>query len=231
VHDDIGDNSAGWRASNGSVLRRIKHRRRLVLLRDDHIGDPVGAIFLDPSTDNEDAIIARLSDYLGKRVRVVKAELTGLRAEVEVEVRALADEANRLAAAALDLSRKGGRRNAIALFEQALDLDPLNRDACFGLGLLLAELNRHAEALAMLKLARESGPETVELLHALGRVCIQSDRTASAISYLEKGFELDPGHFGVRRALGELGRKPKPPPRQPNSGPLPMSAKPNLKQR
>lgn len=210
-------------------MTRIKYRRRLVLLRDDHIGDAVGAIFLDPSPDNADAIIVRLRDYLGKRVRVINAELTAKRAEVEVEVRAFAEEANRLAAAAADLSRKGGRRNATALFRQALELDPLNRDARQGLGLLLADLNCYGEALTMLKLARESGPETVELLHALGRVCMQADRTASAISYLEKGFELDPGHFGVRRALGELGHRPKISQRQQGHKPSSTPLKPNSK--
>jgi tetratricopeptide (TPR) repeat protein len=210
-------------------LTRIKYRRRLVLLRDDHIGDAVGAIFLDPSAANADAIITRLREYLGKMVRVISAELTTDRAEVEVEVRALTDEASRLAAAAADLSRKGGRRNALSLYRQALELDPLNRDACQGLGLLLADSKNYRDALAMLKLARESGPETVELLHALGRVCMQADRTSSAISYLEKGFELDPSHFGVRRALSELGRKPKPPSRLQNQAPSAVPAKPNLK--
>jgi tetratricopeptide (TPR) repeat protein len=109
-------------------------------------------------------------------------------------------------------------------------LDPLNRDARQGLGLVLAEMNQLTEALAMLKLARESGPETVELLYALGRVSMQADRWASAISYLEKGFELDPSHFGVRRTLGELGRKPKIPQRLQNSAPSSsVPAKPNLK--
>jgi tetratricopeptide (TPR) repeat protein len=201
----------------------------MVLRRDDHIGDVVGAIFLDPSPENGDAIIARLRDYLGKQVRVIGAELTPDRIEVEVEVRALAEEATRLACAAGDLSRKGGRRNAIALFRQALELDPLNRDARLGLGLLLAELNCYREALAMLTLARESGPETVELLHALGRVSLQAERTASAISYLEKAFELDPGHFGVRRALSELGRKPKFPQRAQSHGTSSITVKPNVK--
>jgi tetratricopeptide (TPR) repeat protein len=208
----------------------MKYRRRLVLLRDDHIGDAVGAIFLDPSADDEDAIIARLGDYLGKRVRIIKAELSAARAEVEVEVRALTEEANRLAAAAADLSGKGGHRNAAELFRRALELDPLNRDACHGLGMSLARINRHNEALAILKLARETGPETVELLHALARVCMQTDRMASAISYLEKGFELDPGHFGVRRALSELGRKPKPAQRLQSQTPASTPAKPNVKQ-
>jgi len=210
-------------------LTRIKYRRRVVLLRDDHIGDTVSAIFLDPSPENADAIIARLRDYLGDRVRVINAELTADRVEVEVEVRAMAEEANRLAAAATDLSRKGVRRNAEALFRQALELDPLNRDARHGLGLLLADLSCDGEALAMLKLARESGPETVDLLYALGRVCMRADRIASAISYLEKGFELDPGHFGVQRALGELGRKPKLPQRSQSHGPSTIPVKPNLK--
>jgi tetratricopeptide (TPR) repeat protein len=201
----------------------------MVLQRDDHIGDAVGAIFLDPSSENADAIIFRLRDYLGERVRIIGAEVSAVRVEVEVEVRALAEEANRLAAAAGDLSRKGGRRNAIALFRQALELDPLNCEALQGLGTLLAGLNRYGEALAMLRLARESGPETVDLLHALGRVCMQADRTASAISYLEKGFELDPSHFGVRRALAELGRKPKLPQRAQSNGPSPVPVKPNLK--
>ena len=201
----------------------------MVLWRDDHIGDAVGAIFLDPSIENADAIILRLRDYLGERVRIISAELTTERVEIEVEVRALVEEASRMAAAAGDLSRKGGRRNAIALFRQALELDPLNREARQGLGLLLADLKLWSEALAMLKLARESGPETVDLLHALGRVCMQADRIASAISYLEKGFELDPSHFGVRRALGELGRKPKLPQRPPRDATSSVPAKPNLK--
>jgi len=207
----------------------MKYRRRLVLLRDDHIGDTVGAIFLDPSPEDADAVISRLRDYLGERVHVVSAELSNDRIEVEVEVRALADEANRLAAAAGELSRKGVRRNAIALFRQALDLDPLNRDAHQGLGLLLADLNRYAEALAMLRLARESGPETVELLHALGRVCIQAERKGSAIRYLEKGFELDPSHFGVRRALVEMGRKPRLTQRPHGNTASSLPSKPHLK--
>jgi tetratricopeptide (TPR) repeat protein len=202
-------------------VRRIKQRKRIVILRDDHIGDPIGGMFLDPSVENADSILERLCEYLGHRVRVLRADLTSERAEVEVELQALADESSRLAAAARDLSRKGARRNAVSMFRQALELDPLNREAAMGFGILLADLEEYAEALRMLRRARESGPDDVELLFALGRVCVTVERTASAITYLERAFELDPGHFGVRRALAELGRKPKPPSRskQPQSAP------------
>jgi tetratricopeptide (TPR) repeat protein len=208
-------------------VKRIKQQRRVVILRDDHIGDPIGGLFLDPDALDEDGIIARLRDYLGARVRIVKAELSAERAEIEVETQALADEATRLAATARDLSRKGARRGALALFRDALELDPLNREAALGLGLAMAEAEQYSEALAMLKRAREAGPDDVEVLHAIGSVCISTDRIASAITYLERAFDLDPGHFGVRRALAELGRKPKPPQRQRNAQPPVAAAKPS----
>jgi tetratricopeptide (TPR) repeat protein len=151
--------------------------------------------------------------YLGRRVRVLKIELMAERAEVDVAVQALTEEAGRLVATARDLKCKGAPRNALELLRQALELDPLNQMAAVELGLLLAQFQRYPEALAMLKRARESGPEDTALLYALGQTALQLERTASAIVYLERAYELSPGHFGVRRALTELGRKPKPAPR------------------
>lgn len=197
-------------AEAGDGVRRIKQRRRIVILRDDHIGDALGMMFLDPAAENEDSILERLCDYLGHRLRVVKAELTSQRAEVEVELQALVDEAARLAATAHDLRQKGARRNALALFREALELDPLNRDAAMGLGLMLAEAEQYADALKMIKRARESGPDDPNLLYEMGRLCAKLERTASAIAYLERAVELDPSHFGARRALTEMGHKPKP---------------------
>ena len=153
--------------------------------------------------------MARLAEYLGQRVRIVKAEISSDRAEVDVEVKAWEEEANRLAATAKDLNQKGARRNAQSLYREALELDPLNLAAAAGLGTLLAETEQHIEAMAVLKFACEAGPPNAAVLLALAQVCIQTDRTASAIAYLERAFEIEPSNFGVRRALTELGRKPK----------------------
>ena len=98
----------------------------------------------------------------------------------------------------------------MSMLRDALELDPVNRNAALALGLLLAELEQYADALKYLKLARECGTDDAELLYSLGRVSLNIDRTATAIDYFERAFELDPGHFAVRRALMELGRKPKP---------------------
>jgi tetratricopeptide (TPR) repeat protein len=204
-------------------VRRIRHRRQISIQRDDHIGDLLGAIFLDFSPARQDSIIERLGEYLGPRVRVIKVELSPDRADVEVEVRALVEEGARLAAAANDLRLKGARRNALAMFRQSIELDPLSRTAALGLGTLLAEMEQYDEALQTLKRARETGAavgsgaasEDVELLLTLGRVCMRTERVASAITYLERAFAIDSGNFAVRRLLGELGRKPRPPLRPP----------------
>ena len=191
-------------------MKRVRQHRRIRIMRDDHIGDQLGALFLGVTEQQKDSILARLAAYLGKRVRIVKAEISNDCAEVEVEVQIWEEEANRLTAIANDLLQKGLRRNAQALFREALELDPLNAPAATGLGTLLADLEKYNEALSVLKLAREAGPESAALMLALGRVCIKTERTASAINYLERAYEIDPSNFAVRRALAELGRKPKP---------------------
>jgi tetratricopeptide (TPR) repeat protein len=191
-------------------MKSMAQRRRLIILRDDHIGDPLGAIFLAPSLENEEWTIDLVRSYVGRRVRVLKVDLLPERAEVDVAGQSLSQEAMRLVATARDLKTKGARRNALELLRQALELDPVSHPAAVELGFLLAEFERFAEALAMLKWARETGPEDANLLFALGQTALRLERTASAIVYLEHAYELSPAHFGVRRALTELGRKPKP---------------------
>jgi len=197
-------------------MTRLAQLRHLSILRDEHIGEALGAIFLDPSADKADWTIDLLRAYLGPRVRIIKVELQGARADLEVEVHAFCAEADQLAAAAHDLRRKGARRAAVELFREALELDPLSHTAAKGMGLVLVELERHRDALAMLKRARETGPADADVFCALGQAAVRQDRTASAIVYLERACEITPGHFAARRALAELGRKPKPAPRTPN---------------
>ena len=110
----------------------------IVIRREDHIGDSLGFIFLEDVGGNQDAIIDRLRDYLGPRLRILKAEIGAERIEIEIGGRRFAEEAARMAEAAEGLRRKGASRNATAHFKEALALDPLNVMALRGLGALLA---------------------------------------------------------------------------------------------
>lgn len=188
---------------------KVWHRRSVVLRRDDHVGDPIGLIFLEDAVTISDRIIARLRDYFGPRVRILKAEVSHQEIVVDVESRGWRDESNRLATAAAELHRKGARRNAQAMYREALEIDPLNGDAMQGLGLALAENEKWAEGLSILKRARECQErDSVEMLTAMAKCAARLQRAASAVIYLERAYDLEPRNFVVRSALRALGRDP-----------------------
>lgn len=181
----------------------------VVIRREDHIGDGLGFIFLEAKGGDDDAIIERLREYLGPRIRILKAEIGAERIEVEAGGRRFAEEASRLAEAAEGLRRKGASRNAMAHFKEALALDPLNVTALRGLGALLSAREDYSAAFRMLCKAREAGGDSVDVLHDLGRVAAGMGRIATAVVYLERACELAPDNLAIRRTLADLGRKPR----------------------
>jgi len=191
--------------------------RRLTIVRDDHIGDPIGAIFLEPD-DGPAGIVRRIADYLGPKTRILATEMMHDRVRVEVQSSPFSEESSRLAAAATELWRKGAPRNALSMYQEALALDSLNGHALHQLGLLMAELKQAREALLALRRAREVLGDSVELLHSLAGVCVMLERIPSAIGYLERALELEPHNPSIRRDLIALGRKPPPPPSLPARG-------------
>ena len=181
----------------------------IVIRREDHIGDGLGFIFLETGGVDHEAIIQRLREYLGPRIRILKAEIGAEQIEVEAGGRRFAEEAARLTEAAQGLRRKGASRNAMAHFKEALALDPLNVMALRGLGALLAAREDHSAAFRMLCKAREAGGDSAEVLHDLGRAAAGMGRIATAIVYLERACELAPDNLAIRRTLADLGRKPR----------------------
>ncbi len=172
--------------------------------RDDHIGDPVGAIFLGI---DEDARL-RLAEYFGAKIHVREAQLMHNRAYVEVECERLASESNQLAAAAADARAKGLLQSAESLFREAIVLDPLNADALAQLGLLLADRKQPVLALATLRRARECGPERADLLQSLAGVSVELGNINAALDYLQRAAELAPNDPKIRRAIAALEPKP-----------------------
>jgi tetratricopeptide (TPR) repeat protein len=188
--------------------KRLRARRSLVIRRIDHVGDPVGLAFLESPETNGDAVLQRLREYLGDKLKLVKAEVSHDEITVEIEFRGWTEEGTRMASVARDLYEKGARRAALSMYRDALDLDPLNAEAMFRLGLALAEQEKFADALVALKHAREFGADRVELLVAMGRCASGLDRGVSAIAYYEEALKIEPRNFVARRALRALCHKP-----------------------
>jgi tetratricopeptide (TPR) repeat protein len=186
-----------------------RRHRTILIRRDDHIGDAIGLVFMEPPESAADAILERLREYLGPRARILKAEISRDRIEVEIEARGWTEEAARMAAAARDLFLKGGRRNAIAMFEEAVALDPTCAEARAAYGLSLVEQESDAQGLEELRRARELGAGGGAVLLAMARAAARMDRRAAALGYLEAVLELDPKNFAARRALKAMGRTPR----------------------
>lgn len=186
-------------------------RRSIVIRRIDHVGGPVGLAFLESPETNGDAVLARIREYLGDKLKLVKAEVSHDEITVEVESRGWSEEGARMAAAARDLYQKGAKRGALAMYRDALELDPLNAEAILRLGFALAEQKKFAEAFAALKRAREFGAEGVELLIAMGRCAAGLERGATAAAYYEEALKIEPRNFIARRATRALGGKPSTP--------------------
>ena len=183
-----------------------------MIRRDDHVGDPIGLAFLESPETHGDAVMERLEKYLGNKIKVIKAEVSRDEIIVEIEARSWREEGARMAGAARDLYEKGGRRAALAMYRDALELDPMNAGALLGMGLAHAEQEKFAEALATLKRAREFGAEGAEILLAMGNAAARLDRKASAIAYYEQLLQIEPRNFVARRALRALGHGDESPP-------------------
>jgi tetratricopeptide (TPR) repeat protein len=191
--------------------RKTRARQSLVIRRIDHIGDPVGLAFLESPETNGDAVLDRIREYLGDKLKLVKAEVSHGEITVEVESRRWPEEGARMAAAARDLYEKGARRSALLMYRDALELDPLNAEAILRLGLALAEQEKFAEAFAALKRAREFGAGGVELPIAMGQCAAALQRGPNAVAYFEEALKIEPRNFIARRALHALGHKPATP--------------------
>jgi tetratricopeptide (TPR) repeat protein len=188
--------------------RRSRARRSIVIRRIDHVGDPVGLAFLESPETNGDAVLDRIREYLGDKLKLVKAEVSHGEIIVEVESRGWSEEGTRMASVARDLYEKGAKRSALSMYRDALDLDPMNAEAMLRLGLALAQQGKFKEALTALKHAREFGAAGIDLLIAMGQCAAALDRSAAAIAYFEEALKIEPRNFVTRRALAAMGHKP-----------------------
>lgn len=189
----------------------MRQRKTLIIRRDDHNGDPIGGIFLDPDAISSDELMRRMAQYLGPRIVVLEAEMGREQIELRCDAPRHPEASVQLAAAANDLRIKGAPRNAQSLFVEALALDPFNGEAMLGLAQVHIAREQWPQALATLKRAREMIGDDIGVLQVLAHACVQLERTRAAIGYLERALELAPNNPELRRALKALGPEVPPP--------------------
>jgi len=196
-------------SESASPARRNRERRTIVIRREDHVGDPISIAWLAPAETVGDAIIGRLRDYLGPKVRIEKAEISRDTMEVEVEARGWREEADRMAYAARDLAEKGGRRAALQMCQESLAIDSLNIEAMSTMGIVLAALERDEEALQAFKRAREFGASGVEPVLQLVRCAMRLNRLGTAVQYIHEVLRMDPQNPEARRTMRTIKRQMK----------------------
>jgi len=185
-------------------MRRQRHT--LILRRDDHKRDAIGAVFLGAVTD-EAAIRGLVERYLGPvfQVREVAAEGTALRAVVECSrFQVESQNLSRIARSAAD---RGQQRAAGNSFNEALKLDPLNTEALKGHATILLHTGELQEAEEKWIRAGEIHGYDGEILRGLASVALRADRRATAMQYLEEALLVNPEDAEAHALLDELYRQ------------------------
>ena len=110
-------------------MRRQQHV--LILRRDDHKRDALGAVFLGAVTDERE-ILLYVERYLGLAFLVRSVEMEGTALRVTVECARFQMESHNLTRIAKSLAERGRQQAAAESFAEALKLDPLNAEAWKG---------------------------------------------------------------------------------------------------
>jgi tetratricopeptide (TPR) repeat protein len=185
-------------------MRRRQHV--LILRRDDHKRDALGAVFLGAVTD-ERQIRAAVERYLGPAFVVRSVDVEGTAIKAVVECSRFETESQNLAHIAKSLAERGRQRAAADSYAEALKLDPLNAEALKGraaLHVLARELNEAEEKWIR---AGEIRGYDAEILLGLAHVALCEDRRPTAMKYLEEALIVEPDDPKVRTALEELKRQ------------------------
>ena len=184
----------------------LRRDHLLVLRRDDHKRDAIGAIFLGAITDEEEARRA-VERYLGAAFLVRSVEVEGTVLRVRVECSRFPVESLNLSRMAKQLVEKGRPRVAGEHFVEALKLDPLNAEALKGQAALhIASGDLAAAEEKWIRVGEIRGYDG-ETLRALALVAIRGGRPATAIQHLENALIVNPDDSEAHAMLDELNRQ------------------------
>ncbi len=89
-------------------------------------------------------------------------------------------------------------------YRKVLDIQPSNREAVIGLGLLLERRGEREKAVRHMKEAAEHFPDDTDILFRHAEICHAMGDDESARGSLYRIVEIEPGNIKPRRLLGEM---------------------------
>jgi tetratricopeptide (TPR) repeat protein len=185
-------------------MRRQQHV--LILRRDDHKRDALGAVFLG-AVAHEQQIRLFVERYLGPQFLVRSVDMEGTALRVTVECSRFQVESHNLTRIAKSLAQRGRQRAAADSFTEALKLDPLNAEALKGRAALHALAGELTDAEDKWVRSGEIRGYDGEILRGLADVALREDRRPTAMQYLEEALLVSPNDAEARSILNELNRQ------------------------
>jgi tetratricopeptide (TPR) repeat protein len=178
----------------------------LILRRDDHKHDSLGAVFLGAVSEASE-VRQYVERYLGPAFLVRKVDHEGPALRVAVECSRFPTESLNLTRIARSLVNHGRNRAAVASFREALKLDPMNTEALKGQAALCALAGDLSEAQDHWIRAGEIRGYDGEILRGLAVIALRTDRHGSAIQYLQDALLVNPNDDEAKGMLEELRRQ------------------------
>jgi len=100
-----------------------------------------------------------------------------------------------------DFARNGQWQAAIALYKNALDINPALADAHFLLGVAYHQQNRPRNAVAALRRAGELNPQSASTFYNLGVAYARTGEMGKEIAAYQHAIRLDPEHISAHYNL------------------------------
>lgn len=181
----------------------MRRRRAVVLRREDHKRDGLGAIFLG-AVGSDESLVELVSQYFGPSVKVLFVETHPDYLRTEIETTAFVEESRNLVAIGSELLEKGRTRAAGDMFAEALRLDPMNPEALKSEARRLLIEGDLAGAESRWILAGELSGFDAETLRGLAAAALEQGRRPSAMRYLEEAISADPTDRASKDLLEQM---------------------------
>jgi len=173
----------------------------IMAVNQSYLSDTVALATVLAGLGRRDEAIDQLNEAMREAPTYtpVRDELTAIQSQAPPPAAQAAEKADQ----ARQLFSAGQRDQALALWKEALALDPHSVQAHADLGVALYELGRAPEAVSQLRVALALAPGDLVDRMNLGKILLAGKNRAGAIEQFQEVLRLNPNDADARTALGQ----------------------------